>query len=209
MSELHRRPSMPRVAWLERDRVAPPPPPSPPPEPPVLFRPKSPVREKLFPPARPIAKAVRRVAEGSGVRLVLLLAPPVPRRPTGEEPPAPAGRDWLRLAPPRRRGTGVSVGAIIAMVAEHYDVAPEEILAHRRTAHLVIPRQVAMYLAKLLTTHSLPELGRRFAGRDHTTILHAVRKVTALIGKDADLADEVAELAGELAAGARRTPEPS
>jgi chromosomal replication initiator protein len=48
-----------------------------------------------------------------------------------------------------------------------------------------------MYLAKTLTLRSLPEIGRRFGGRDHTTVLHAVRKIEALVGKDTTLADEV------------------
>ncbi len=65
MSEPHRRPSMPRVLWLERDRVPPPPPPPAPPEPPLLFRPKSPVRESC-PPARPIARGIVRVRQGEG-----------------------------------------------------------------------------------------------------------------------------------------------
>ena len=55
----------------------------------------------------------------------------------------------------------------------------------------VRPRQVAMYLAKTLTLRSLPEIGRRFGGRDHTTVLHAVRKIEALVAKDVSLSDEV------------------
>jgi hypothetical protein len=209
MTEPHRRPSMPRVLWLERDRVPPPPPPPEPPEPPLLFRPKSPVRERLFPSARPIARGIVRVRQGEGVRLELRVSPPPPR-PAPDEDDAPPlhhagtlGRDWLRIGARRGRGK-VAVPRILAAVAAHYDVEVAEILAHRRTAHLVIPRQVAMYLAKALTGRSLPDIGRRFGGRDHTTILHGVRKIAALMQRDAELAEDVAELTAHLVGGDRR-----
>ena len=65
------------------------------------------------------------------------------------------------------------------MVARQYNVSRADLLSSRRTANVVRPRQVAMYLAKTLTLRSLPEIGRRFGGRDHTTVLHAVRKIGA------------------------------
>jgi chromosomal replication initiator protein len=55
----------------------------------------------------------------------------------------------------------------------------------------VRPRQIAMYLAKVLTLRSLPEIGRRFGGRDHTTVLHAVRKIEGLSNKDGQLNEEL------------------
>lgn len=217
MTEPHRQPSMPRVLWLERDRVPPPPPAPPPPEPPQLFRPKSPVRERLFPAARPLAQAIVRVREGETVRLLHRLRPPAPRPRLEEEDivalrpaapragtpacadAAPSGRDWLNVAAGRgRRAAGVPVARILAAVAEHYEVEVEEILAHRRSAAVVVPRQVAMYLAKALTARSLPDLGQRFGGRDHTTILHGVRKIAALMRTDAALAGDVAGLTARL-----------
>ena len=69
------------------------------------------------------------------------------------------------------------------MVARQYNVSRSDLLSSRRTANVVRPRQVAMYLAKTLTLRSLPEIGRRFGGRDHTTVLHAVRKIEALVGQ--------------------------
>ena len=69
-----------------------------------------------------------------------------------------------------------------------------DLLSSRRTANVVRPRQVAMYLAKTLTLRSLPEIGRRFGGRDHTTVLHAVRKIETLAGNDSALADEIETL---------------
>ena len=66
-----------------------------------------------------------------------------------------------------------------------------DILSLRRTATVVKPRQVAMFLSKALTPRSLPEIGRRFGGRDHTTVLHAVRKIEGLVSQDHALAEEV------------------
>ena len=66
-----------------------------------------------------------------------------------------------------------------------------DILSSRRTAVVVKPRQVAMYLAKTLTMRSLPEIGRRFGGRDHTTVLHAVRKIEGLSQTDGALREEI------------------
>ena len=71
-------------------------------------------------------------------------------------------------------------------------------LSSRRTANVVRPRQVAMYLAKILTLRSLPEIGRRFGGRDHTTVLHAVRKIETLAGNDSALAEEIEALKRQL-----------
>ncbi len=76
-------------------------------------------------------------------------------------------------------------------VAQHYNVARSELLSNRRTRTVVRPRQIAMYLSKTMTPRSLPEIGRRFGGKDHTTVLHAVRKIEALIQDDSKLAKEV------------------
>jgi len=96
-------------------------------------------------------------------------------------------RDLVRPQEPRR----VKIEDIQRVVARQYNVSRSDLLSSRRTANVVRPRQVAMYLAKTLTLRSLPEIGRRFGGRDHTTVLHAVRKIEALVGKDTTLADEV------------------
>jgi chromosomal replication initiator protein len=96
-------------------------------------------------------------------------------------------RDLIRPQEPKR----VKIEDIQRVVARQYNVSRSDLLSSRRTANVVRPRQVAMYLSKTLTLRSLPEIGRRFGGRDHTTVLHAVRKIEALVGKDAVLADEV------------------
>lgn len=85
----------------------------------------------------------------------------------------------------------VRIEDIQRIVARHYNVSRQELVSNRRTRVIVKPRQIAMYLAKMLTPRSFPEIGRRFGGRDHTTVLHAVRKIEELIGGDTKLGHEV------------------
>jgi chromosomal replication initiator protein len=96
-------------------------------------------------------------------------------------------RDLIRPQEPKR----VKIEDIQRIVARQYNVSRADLLSSRRTANVVRPRQVAMYLAKTLTLRSLPEIGRRFGGRDHTTVLHAVRKIENLVGNDMGLAEEI------------------
>ena len=103
-------------------------------------------------------------------------------------------RDLIRPQEPRR----VKIEDIQRVVARQYNVSRSDLLSSRRTANVVRPRQVAMYLAKTLTLRSLPEIGRRFGGRDHTTVLHAVRKIESLVSKDVALSDEVELLKRQL-----------
>lgn len=103
-------------------------------------------------------------------------------------------RDLVRPQEPKR----VKIEDIQRVVARQYNVSRSDLLSSRRTANVVRPRQVAMYLAKTLTLRSLPEIGRRFGGRDHTTVLHAVRKIEALVAKDISLSDEVELLKRQL-----------
>ena len=103
-------------------------------------------------------------------------------------------RDLIRPQEPKR----VKIEDIQRIVARQYSVSRADLLSSRRTANVVRPRQVAMYLSKVLTLRSLPEIGRRFGGRDHTTVLHAVRKIEGLVGNDAMLADEIEVLKRQL-----------
>jgi chromosomal replication initiator protein len=96
-------------------------------------------------------------------------------------------RDLIRTHELKR----VKIEDIQKLVASHYSVSRADILSSRRTAAVVKPRQVAMFLAKVLTLRSLPEIGRRFGGRDHTTVLHAVRKIEALLQSDTILREEL------------------
>jgi chromosomal replication initiator protein len=107
--------------------------------------------------------------------------------PLGLETAETAIRDLVRTSEPKR----VKIEDIQKLVASHFNVSRADILSSRRTANVVRPRQIAMYLSKVLTLRSLPEIGRRFGGRDHTTVLHAVRKIEAMTAKDAPLSDEI------------------
>ena len=96
-------------------------------------------------------------------------------------------KDLIADKEPRK----IMIEDIQKVVARHFNVSRDELLSVRRNRSIVRPRQVAMYLAKTMTPRSLPEIGRRFGGRDHTTVLHAVRKVEELVAQDAGFLDEV------------------
>jgi chromosomal replication initiator protein len=96
-------------------------------------------------------------------------------------------RDLVRTRDPKK----VKIEDIQKLVASHYNVSRADLLSSRRTASVVRPRQIAMFLSKVLTPRSLPEIGRRFGGRDHTTVLHAVRKIEGLASSDKALAQDI------------------
>lgn len=96
-------------------------------------------------------------------------------------------RDLLKQREARR----VRIEDIQRVVARHYSIPKTDLVSARRTQAIVRPRQIAMYLAKVMTPRSLPEIGRRFGGRDHTTVLHAVRKIDELAKTDSRLADDI------------------
>lgn len=85
----------------------------------------------------------------------------------------------------------ITIDEIQRKVAEHYNIRLQDMHSARRARNVARPRQVAMYLAKQLTARSLPEIGRKFGGRDHTTVMHAVRKVEELMAEDAQIAQDV------------------
>ena len=85
----------------------------------------------------------------------------------------------------------ITIDEIQRKVAEHYNLRMADMHSARRARNVARPRQVAMYLAKQLTARSLPEIGRKFGGRDHTTVMHAVRKVEELMEGDAQIAQDV------------------
>lgn len=92
-----------------------------------------------------------------------------------------------------------TIAAIVHACAIHYGVTVFDICSHRRAAAIVRPRQVAMYLAKIGTLRSMPQIGRYMGGRDHTTVLHAVRKIEALQDRDGKLKSDIAEIRSILA----------
>ncbi|HVW93751.1 MAG TPA: chromosomal replication initiator protein DnaA [Devosia sp.] len=95
--------------------------------------------------------------------------------------------DLVRAREARR----VRIEDILRIVSRHYKVPRNDLLSSRRSRDVVRPRQIAMYLAKALTSRSLPEIGRRFGGRDHTTVLHSVRKVEQMMKDDGELCQEI------------------
>jgi chromosomal replication initiator protein len=141
-----------------------------------------------------IAKSVThngRDLEGAVNRL---LAHDISGQPVTLETAEREMRDLIRPAEPKR----VRIEDIQRVVARQYNISRADLLCPRRTANVVRPRQLAMYLAKILTLRSFPEIGRHFGGRDHTTVLHAVRKIDALIAHDTALAEEIAVLKRQL-----------
>jgi chromosomal replication initiator protein len=85
----------------------------------------------------------------------------------------------------------ITIDEIQRKVAEHFNIRLSDMHSARRARQVARPRQVAMYLSKQLTARSLPEIGRKFGGRDHTTVMHAVRKIEELSNADASFAQDV------------------
>lgn len=85
----------------------------------------------------------------------------------------------------------ITIDEIQRKVAEHYGIKLADMHSARRSRNVARPRQIAMYLCKKLTQRSLPEIGRKFGGRDHTTVMHAVRKIEELMGGDTAFADDI------------------
>jgi len=100
----------------------------------------------------------------------------------------------LRGGPERR----ITVDEIQKTVADHFSLKQADLLSERRTRAVARPRQIAMWLCKQHTTRSYPDIGRRFGGRDHTTVLHGVRKIEELIGLDDQIARDVETLTRKL-----------
>ena len=92
----------------------------------------------------------------------------------------------------------ITIDEIQAQVAEHYRIRKAEMTSARRAREVARPRQVAMYLSKQLTPKSLPDIGRRFGGRDHTTVIHAVRQIEKLRASDAELDADIRLLTRQL-----------
>ena len=100
----------------------------------------------------------------------------------------------LRGGPERR----ITVDEIQKTVADHFNLKQADLLSERRTRAVARPRQIAMWLCKQHTTRSYPDIGRRFGGRDHTTVLHGVRKIEELMPQDDQIARDVETLTRKL-----------
>jgi chromosomal replication initiator protein len=104
--------------------------------------------------------------------------------------PAPRGRIAQPAAP--------TIELIQQFTCEAFGITLEELVSHERTARVAWPRQVAMYLCREHTDQSLPAIGRRFGGRNHTTVLHACRRTTVRLISDQDAYDAVHTLSARL-----------
>ncbi|MGC8732869.1 MAG: chromosomal replication initiator protein DnaA, partial [Halothiobacillaceae bacterium] len=95
----------------------------------------------------------------------------------------------------------VTIDNIQKTVAQYYKLKVDDLLSERRSRSITRPRQMAMALAKELTNHSLPEIGQAFGGRDHTTVIHACRKIAELRESDSRLAEDYITLLRTLSSG--------
>jgi len=92
----------------------------------------------------------------------------------------------------------LKVSYIQAIVADHYRIPPREMTSQRRSQWIARPRQVAMYLTRELTPKSYPDIGRNFGGRDHTTVIHACKRIEKLMRDDVEIREDVHALHSRL-----------
>jgi len=95
-------------------------------------------------------------------------------------------------------GKSINIEFIQNIVATYFNLNVSEMLSVRRSRSLARPRQIAMYFAKKFTTSSLPEIGRKFSNRDHTTVIHAVKKIEELMNKDNEIKQKISEIKKKL-----------
>lgn len=139
--------------------------------------------------ARIASRAVKPIPQCAEPEIV-----PAPEPEPAPEPikvPPPEVLDYLPGGP-------VRIERIVRIVSEHFGVAGVALVSARRTADLILPRHVVYYLCEQLTLHSLPAIGRRLGGRDHTTILYGIRKIRVRLLNDTVLQAAVTELIDRL-----------
>ena len=141
--------------------------------------------------ARSVSSSVRAL-EGALIRVIAHASL------RNEEPTPDLARRVLTHLESKQAARELGIDDVIATTAKEFGLDREELLArtHRQTA--VTARQVAMYLARKLTGHSLPEIGRRFGGRDHTTVLHAIKKIESQLDSDPAVQSSVDRVRAEL-----------
>jgi chromosomal replication initiator protein len=125
-----------------------------------------------------------RVLEGAMTRLFAFAS--LVRKPITLELTQDCLADVLRASERK-----VSIEEIQRKVSDHYNIRLSDMIGPKRTRCYARPRQVAMYLCKQMTSRSLPEIGRRFGGRDHTTIMHGVKRIDELRIQDAQIAEDL------------------
>jgi chromosomal replication initiator protein len=107
-------------------------------------------------------------------------------------------QDAIRNLVDHEQPEGLSMERIAKAVASHYKLTMEELKSKNNSRQIAVPRQVAMYLCKRLTKHSFPEVGREFGGKHHTTVMHSVEKIDALIKEDRNFHRVVSDLIDNL-----------
>lgn len=161
---------------VRRARWCPPPPPPPPPK----------RKPKAAPPPQPEMPAIRaRFAEPVWRATFVSYLPPAVhvtieyiQKLISNIPPA----------------LNLTVERIQRFICQEFNISKVDLKSSRRTSNVVLPRQIAFWLCKNLTTRSLPDIGRRFGGKDHTTVLHGVRRIEALAQSDEAMRNRLAHL---------------
>ena len=92
----------------------------------------------------------------------------------------------------------VTIDLIQTLVCKYFKISKNEMLSSRRSRYLARPRQIAIYLTKILTSKSLPEIGREFSNRDHTTIIHSVKTIEKLMENDSSMVDNINKLKNQI-----------
>jgi len=135
-------------------------------------------------------------------------APVVFVKPAVVHPPMPRKANWFVIVDerpvdrPRAKRAEPFISEIIDAAAAHFNVRKSDLLSARRTANLILPRHIGMYLAKTMTGRSMPDIGRRFGGRDHTVVIFAVKKLERLIASDPVIAEHVLSIKAQLSVDA-------
>lgn len=146
------------------------------------------------------AKIAEKAVDDTGIScLSASLRSPIAKPVINEIPkiePEPIAKPWFWIVD-EIRGTP-SIHTIRRIVAKHHHVSVNDLISARRDLQVILPRQIAMYLAKILTAHSLPQIGRHFGDRDHTTVLHAVRKMASRVAAEPEFAAEIEKLKAEI-----------
>ena len=125
--------------------------------------------------------------------------------------PGPKLRGWTSTAPARAEdlfpdagNSEISVGLVMGETANYFGLTLDELCSTSRTRQLVTARQIAMYLTRELTDLSLPKIGQAFGGRDHTTVMHANNKISALMQERPAIYEQVQELTSRIKTAARQ-----
>jgi hypothetical protein len=132
-----------------------------------------------------------RLREFHAVVEPVVIREPEPEPEPEPAPPPPVEVQWIKSIEEMPDPRGPSVRDIKACVARHFNLSPRDLESPRRFAKIVRPRQIAFYLARKLTTRSFPDIGRRFGGKDHTTIIHSCKLIESLMATDSKMAETV------------------